>query len=148
MISMKQLEAYINEKLKIRHPIYDELGLDLFNNVKSEADFNNNAKELLNTLLDISENIYDGPNTRISADNCKYILIIKDNSTVIFVGDNSKDDCFLLAYNTTLKSIMIPRLVKNITNFIPKEHKQSNLYVFKFNNELDALLKYCEKHAD
>ena len=145
---MKQLEAYINEKLKIRHPVYDELGLDLFNNVKSEADFNNNAKELLNTLLDISENIYDGPNTHISADNCKYILIVKDNSTVIFVGDNSKDDCFLLAYNTTLKSIMIPRLVKNITNFIPKEHKQSNLYVFKFNNELDALLKYCEKHAD
>ena len=145
---MKQLEAYINEKLKIRHPIYDELGLDLFNNVKSEADFNNNAKELLNTLLDISKNIYDGPNTHISADNCKYIMIIKDNSTVIFVGDNSKDDCFLLAYNTTLKSIMIPRLVKNITNFIPKEHKQSNLYIFKFNNELDALLKYCEKHAD
>ena len=46
---MKQLEAYINEKLKIRHPIYDELGLDLFNNVKSEADFNNNANKLLNT---------------------------------------------------------------------------------------------------
>lgn len=145
---MKQLETYINEKLKIRHPVYDELGLDLFNNVKSEADFNNNANEFLNTLLDISENIYDGPNTHISADNCKYIMIIKDNSMVIFVGDNSKDDCFLLAYNTTLKSIMIPRLVKNITNFIPKEHKQSNLYVFKFNNELDALLKYCEKHAD
>ena len=145
---MKQLEAYINEKLKIRHPVYDELGLDLFNNVKSEADFNNNANELLNTLLDISENIYDGPNTHISADNCKYIMIIKDNPAVIFVGDNSKDDCFLLAYNTTLKSIMIPRLVKNITNFIPKEHKQSNLYIFKFNNELDALLKYCEKHAD
>lgn len=145
---MKQLETYIIEKLKIRHPVYDELGLDLFNNVKSEADFNNNAKELLNTLLDISKNIYDGPNTHISADNCKYIMIIKDNSTVIFVGDNSKDECFLLAYNTTLKSIMIPRLVKNITNFIPKEHKQSNLYIFKFNNELDALLKYCEKHAD
>lgn len=145
---MKQLEAYINEKLKIRHPVYDELGLDLFNNVKSEADFNNNANELLNTLLDISENIYDGPNTHISADNCKYIMIIKDNPAVIFVGDNSKDDCFLLAYNTTLKSIMIPRLVKNITNFIPTDHNQSNLYVFKFNNELDALLKYCEKHAD
>ena len=145
---MKQLEAYINEKLKIRHPVYYELELDLFDNVKSEADFNNNANKLLNTLLDISENIYDGPNTHISADNCKYIMIIKDNPAVIFVGDNSKDDCFLLAYNTTLKSIMIPRLVKNITNFIPKEHKQSNLYIFKFNNELDALLKYCEKHAD
>ena len=145
---MKQLETYINEKLKIRHPVYDELGLDLFNNVKSEANFNNNANKLLNTLLDISENIYDGPNTHISADNCKYILIVKDNSTVIFVGDNSKDECFLLAYNTTLKSIMIPRLVKNITNFIPKEHKQSNLYIFKFKNELDELLKYCEKHAD
>lgn len=145
---MKQLEAYINEKLKIRHPVYDELGLDLFNNVKSEADFNNNAKELLNTLLDISKNIYDGPNTHISADNCKYIMIIKDNSTVIFVGDNSKDECFLLAYNTTLKSIMIPRLVKNITNFIPTDHNQSNLYVFKFDNELDELLKYCEKHAN
>ena len=145
---MKQLETYISEKLKIRHPVYDELGLDLFNNVKSEANFNNNANKLLNTLLDISENIYDGPNTHISADNCKYILIVKDNSTVIFVGDNSKDECFLLAYNTTLKSIMIPRLVKNITNFIPKEHKQSNLYIFKFKNELDELLKYCEKHAD
>lgn len=145
---MKQLEAYIIEKLKIRHPVYDELGLDLFNNVKSEADFNNNAKELLNTLLDISKNIYDGLNTHISADNCKYIMIIKDNSTVIFVGDNSKDECFLLAYNTTLKSIMIPRLVKNITNFIPTDHNQSNLYVFKFDNELDELLKYCEKHAD
>lgn len=145
---MKQLEAYINEKLKIRHPVYDELGLDLFNNVKSEADFNNNANELLNTLLDISENIYDGPNTHISADNCKYILIVKDNSTVIFVGDNSKDESFLIAYNTTLKSIMTPRLVKNITSFIPKEHKQSNLYIFKFDNELDEFLKYCEKYAD
>jgi hypothetical protein len=145
---MKQLETYIIEKLKIRHPVYDELGLDLFNNVKSEADFNNNANELLNTLLDISENIYDGPNTTINADNYKYILIVKDNSTIIFVGDNSKDECFLLAYNTTLNSIMIPRLVKNITSFIPKEHKQSNLYVFKFNNELDVLLKYCEKYAD
>jgi hypothetical protein len=64
------------------------------------------------------------------------------------VGDNSKDECFLLAYNTTLNSIMIPRLVKNITSFIPKEHKQSNLYMFKFNNELDEFLKYCEKNAD
>lgn len=145
---MKQLETYINEKLKIRHPVYDELGLDLFNNVKSEADFNNNAHELLNTLLDISENIYDGPNTHISADNCKYILIVKDNSTVIFVGDNFKDECFLIAYNTTLNSIMIPRLVKNISSFIPKGHKQSNLYMFKFKNELNELLKYCEKHAD
>lgn len=145
---MKQLETYIIEKLKISNSTYFDLGLDLVNNVKSETDFNNNANELLNKLLDISENIYDGPNTIISADNCKYIMIIKDNPAVIFVGDNSKDDCFLLAYNTTLKSIMIPRLVKNITNFIPKEHKQSNLYVFKFNNELDALLKYCEKHAD
>lgn len=145
---MKQLEAYINEKLKIRHPAYDELGLDLFNNVKSEADFNNNANKLLKTLLDISENIYDGPNTHITADNYKYIMILKDNSTVIFVGDNSKDDCFLIAYNTSLKSIMMPRLVKNITNFIPTDHNQSNLYLFKFANELDALLKYCEKYAD
>ena len=32
---MKQLEVYINEKLKIRHPVYDELELDLFDNVKS-----------------------------------------------------------------------------------------------------------------
>lgn len=145
---MKQLETYIIEKLKIRHPVYHELGLDLFNNVKSEVDFNKNANELLNTLLDISENIYDGPNTIISADNFKYIMIIKDNSTIIFVGDNSKDECFLLAYNTSLKGIMIPKLVKNINNFIPTDHTQSNLYLFKLNNELNELLKYCEKNAD
>ena len=145
---MKQLETYINEKLKIRHPVYDELGLDLFNNVKSEADFNNNANELLNILLEISENIYDGPNTHISADNCKYIMIIKDNPAVIFVGDNSEDECFLLSYNTTLNDILIPKLTKNITKLFPYDYNQSNLYVFKFGHELDELLKYCEKHTD
>ena len=143
---MKQLETYINEKLNIRR--FYELGLDLFDNVKSEDDFNNNAIEFLNTLLDISENIYDGPNTTISTDNCKYVMIVKDKSVIIFLGDNSEDGCFLVAYNTTLNSIMIPKLTGNITKFIPKDHKQSNLYMFKFKNELDKLLEYCEKHAD
>ncbi len=145
---MKQLETYIIEKLKISHHVYGDLGLDLFKNIKSEEDFNKNAIELLNTLLDISENIYDGPNTPISTDNCKYIMIVKDKSVIIFLGDNSKDGCFLVAYNTSLNSIMIPKLTGNITKFIPKDHKQSNLYIFKFDNELNELLNYCEKHAN
>jgi hypothetical protein len=145
---MKQLETYINEKLKIRHPVYYELGLDLFDNVKSEDDFNNKANKLLNTLLDISENIYDGPNTHISTDNCKYIMLVKDKSIIIFIGDNSEDESFLVSYNTTLNSIMMPKLNGNITKFIPTDHNQSNLYVFKFDNELDELLKYCEKYSD
>ena len=142
---MKQLETYINEKLKIRR--FYELGLDLFDNVNTEADFNNNANKLLNTLLDISENIYDGPNTIISYDS-KYIMIVKDKSVIIFLGDNSKDGCFLVAYNDVHDRIIIPKLNGNITKFIPKEHKQSNLYIFKFDNELNDLLNYCEKHAN
>jgi hypothetical protein len=145
---MKQLEAYINEKLKIRHPVYYELELDLFDNVKSEADFNNNANKLLNTLLDISENIYDGPNTHISNDNRKYIMIVKDKSLVIFVGDNSEDVCFLIMYNASSFKTMLTRLKGNITKFIPTDHNQSNLYVFKLDNELDGLLKYCEKNTN
>lgn len=145
---MKQLETYIIEKLKISHHVYDDLGLDLFKNVKSETDFNNNANALLDTLLDISENIYDGPNTIIREDNCKYIVMVKDKAIVIFVGDNSEDECFLLSYNTTLNDILIPKLTKNITKLFPYDYNQSNLYMFKFDTELDELLKYCEKNSD
>jgi hypothetical protein len=145
---MKQLETYIIEKLKIRTSVQYEIGLDLFNNVKSEADFINNANKLLDTLLDISENIYDGPNTDISPDNCKYIEIVNDSSTFIFVGDNTEDECFLVSYNKSLNSIMIPKLSSNITKLIPVDHNQSNLYVFKFDNALDKLLEYCKKYSD
>ncbi len=145
---MKQLETYIIEKLKISHHVYSDLGLDLFKNVKSEEDFNKNANKLLDTLIDISENVYDGPNTNISADNCKYIAMVLDKSIVIFVGDNSEDECFLVSYNTTLNSIMMPKLNKNITKLFPYDYNQSNLWVFKFDTELDKLLEYCEKHTD
>lgn len=143
---MKHLQDILLEKLKIRR--FYELGLDLFDNVKSEDDFNNNANKLLNTLLDISENIYDGPNTIISYDSNKYIMIVKDKSVIIFLGDNSEDGCFLVAYNAVHDRIMIPKLNGNITRFIPKEHKQSNIYLFRCDNALDDLLNYCKKHAD
>jgi hypothetical protein len=145
---MKQLETYIIEKLKISNSVQYDLGLDLFKNVKSEEDFNTKANKLLDTLLDISENVYDGPNTVISADNCKYIAMVMDKSIIIFVGDNSEDECFLVSYNTTLNSIMITRLNSNITKLFPYDYNQSNLYMFKFDSELDELLKYCEKHTD
>lgn len=143
---MKQLETYIIEKLKISG--FYEVGLDLFENVKSETDFNNNANKFLNTLLEKFENIYAGPKTAIGIDNSKYIIMVKDKSIFIFVGDNSEDECFLVSYNTTLNSIMMPKLNSNITKLIPVDHNQSNIYVFKFDNELDAFLKYCEKYAD
>lgn len=139
----------MNEKLKIRHSVYYELGLDIFDNVKNESDFINNANKLLKTLLEDFENIYDGTNTSIKQDNNKYIEIIKGKSVIIFVGDNSKDECFLITYNISSYSIMINRLVKNITNFIPKDYNNSDdLYLFKLGNELNDLLNYCEKNAD
>ena len=74
--------------------------------------------------------------------------MVMDKSIIIFVGDNSEDECFLVSYNTTLKSIMITRLNSNITKLFPYDYNQSNLYMFKFDSELDELLKYCEKHTD
>lgn len=146
---MKALSQHILEKLKIRHPVYYELGLDLFNNVKSEEDFNNNANELLNTLLDISENIYDNIKTSVAQDSSdKYIIIVKDKSLIVFVGDNSKDKCFLVLYNTEHGRIMTIKLTGRITKFIPTDHNQSNIYLFKLDNALDDLLNYCEKNAD
>lgn len=147
---MKQLETYIIEKLKVSlKNVYYKLGLNIFDNVKSENDFYNNVNVLLNTLLDISENIYDGQKPS-NQDSNKYIVIVKDKKTsasVIFLGDNSKDDCFLILYNTTSLEIMLTRLKKNITNFIPTGNDLSNIYLFKLDNELNDLLKYCEKNA-
>lgn len=147
---MKQLETYIIEKLKVSlKNVYYKLGLDIFDNVKSENDFYNNVNKLLNTLLDISENIYDGQRPS-NQDSNKYIVIVKDKNTsasVIFLGDNSEYDCFLIMYNTTSLEIMLTRLKKNITNFIPVGNDLSNIYLFKFGNELNDLLKYCEKNA-
>ena len=135
-------------KLKISHHVYGDLGLDLFKNVKSEEDFNKNANKLLDTLIDISENVYDGPNTNISADNCKYILIVKDKSVLVFVGDNSTDKCFLVLYNPEHGRIMTIKLEGRITKFIPVGHNQSNVYLFKADNALDDLLNYCEKYIN
>jgi hypothetical protein len=146
---MKQLETYIIEKLKVSlKNVYYKLGLNIFDNVKSENDFYNNVNVLLNTLLDISENIYDGQKPSNNQDSNKYIVIVKsESSAVIFLGDNSKDDCFLILYNTTSLEIMLTRLKGNINKFIPTGNDRSDIYLFKLDNELNDLLKYCEKNA-
>jgi hypothetical protein len=75
-------------------------------------------------------------------------MIVKDKSVIVFVGDNSKDKCFLVLYNTEQERIMTINLEGRITKFIPTGHNQSNVYLLKADNALDDLLNYCEKYTN
>lgn len=142
---MKQLETYITEKLKINQ--FYELGLDIFDNVNTEADFIKKVNNLLDTLLQKFKNVYNGTKTSVAQDSSdKYIMIVKDKSVLVFVGDNSKDKCFLVLYNPEHGRIMTIKLEGRITKFIPTGHNQSNVYLFKVDNALDDLLNFCENY--
>ena len=141
---MKQLELYIAERLKI-NPFY-ELGLDIFDDVDTEAKFVTKVNNLLDTLLEKFKNIYNGTKTSVGEDSNKYILIVKDKSVIVFVGDNSKDKCFLVLYNAEQGRIMTINLDGHIAKFIPTGHNQSNIYLFRCDNALDDLLNFCEKN--
>ena len=142
---MKQLETYIAERLKI-NPFY-ELGLDIFDNINVEADFIKKVNDLLDILLEKFKNLYNGTKTSVAEDSSdKYIMIVKDNSVIVFVGDNSKDKCFLVFYNPENGRIMTIKLDGHIAKFIPVGHNQSNVYLFKADNALDDLLNFCENY--
>lgn len=144
---MKQLETYIAERLKINQ--FYELGLDIFDNVNIEADFIKKVNDLLDTLLTKFKNLYNGTKTSVDPDSSdKYIMIVKDKSVLVFVGDNSKDKCFLVLYNAEQERIMTINLEGRITKFIPTGHNQSNVYLLKADNALDDLLNYCEKYTN